>query len=507
MADQSTDIMAINDEKELKELAEVSETAVANKVAVKAHTIIASIIAAAYLLEAVKGTRTVGYVIATLVICVVPYLIGWYLYKQDEASPTIKYVVGVGYGISYCFLLFTAQNDLVFTYIIPILIVITLYNDLQYMLRLGGVVIAINLMDVIRKLIRVEGVNTATLEIQALLVILIVSYFMWTSSTSNRFELIKMARLRLEELKSISLLDRILGVSKNVTRNVSHVSDKMDTLKESVDQTITSMSEVTTGSAESADAIQHQMIKTREIQDHIDDVLHVTEVINGNITETANAVSEGQRHIEGMNQLTRQVDTAGKDVANALQTFQDTTAQMNSIIDLITGVADQTSLLSLNASIEAARAGEAGRGFAVVATEISNLAGQTTTATEDITRLIETIASQVDTMVETINNLLATGVEESKVAAETARNFAVIADNMQEVSEHSKRLNVTVDNLATANKAIVDSIQTISAITEEVSAHASETYSISEQNQSIVDQVTNIVAELNADAAKLQAEN
>ena len=178
---------------------------------------------------------------------------------------------------------------------------------------------------------------------------------------------------------------------------------------------------------------------------------------------------------------------------------------MNSITDLITGVADQTSLLSLNASIEAARAGEAGRGFAVVASEISNLAAQTSEATDNISRLISDITSQIDDMVSTIKNLLSAGEKESKVATDTEQNFASIAQNIDEISTHSKKLSDTVSELAVANKTIVDSIQTISAITEEVSAHATETYNISENNQKIVDSVLNVVNTLENDAKKLKA--
>ncbi|MBR3082518.1 MAG: hypothetical protein IKH06_06665, partial [Clostridiales bacterium] len=322
---------------------------------------------------------------------------------------------------------------------------------------------------------------------------------------NQKFVEITSARLKLQQLKVSGLLDNILAVSENVTKNVNIVSGEIDTLKESVDQTLTSMNEVSSGSTESAEAIQQQMLKTQEIQKHIENVSQATETISTNIVTTTEAVKEGRRNISDLNKLTVVIDKAGKDVVEALNKFQQTAAQMNSITDLITGVADQTSLLSLNASIEAARAGEAGRGFAVVASEISNLAAQTSEATDNISRLISDITSQIDDMVSTIKNLLSAGEQESKVASDTEQNFASIAKNIDEISTHSKKLSGTVSELSVANKTIVDSIQTISAITEEVSAHATETYNISENNQKIVDSVLNVVNTLENDAKQLKA--
>nr|MCR5269316.1 chemotaxis protein [Lachnospiraceae bacterium] len=223
------------------------------------------------------------------------------------------------------------------------------------------------------------------------------------------------------------------------------------------------------------------------------------------VQETAAAVEEGQKNITQMDVLTAKVDEAGKNVQAALETFRETTSRMNSITELITNVADQTSLLALNASIEAARAGEAGRGFAVVATEISNLAGQTTHATEDINKLIENINSQLGTMVDTIEMLLKTGEEESVCASQTAESFSLISDNVFKIRSRSDAMNENVRNLSGANEEIVNSIQTISAITEEVTAHASTTYAGSEQNQQIVAQINDLVEGLNENATTLKS--
>lgn len=497
-----------NDKSKLEKLAAMSETAIANKIAVITLTVICSIISAAYFLEVIKKTRTLGYIIATVILAMVPVLISWIIYKKNNASAPLKYVIVIGYTILYTFLLFTATNDLVFTYLILMLIIVVLYNDKKIISLMGWIGVAEVIIAAVIKLVKAEDPKalTATIEIQILLMILVVVFLLAVSSGTKRFEEIRMARLILEQNKANGMTERILTVSGNMTNTVEKVAVHMEKLRESVDRTVASMQEVSSGTAESAEAVQRQLIKTEEIQKHVSDVEDAARIIGDNVKTTGDAVAEGRDHIREMNNYTAQVDKAGKEVAAVLEVFKETTSKMNTITDLITNVASETSLLALNASIEAARAGDAGRGFAVVASEISSLAKQTTEATENIVEMIENITRQVDTMVDTIDRLISTGAEESRCADETAKSFTTIAENVAVINTHSNQLGVVVSQLAAANKEIVDSIQTISAITEEVTAHAAETTSISEQNSTIVADINDMVDQLNDDAGKLKSE-
>ena len=499
----------IPDKKDLETLAAGSEHQIANKTAVITLTVICSILSAAYAAEIFKGARTAGYVIATVILAMAPVAINWILYNRDNESPAILHVTSLGYGLLYTFLLFTAQNDLVFTYAIPMVIVISLYNNKKVTTAVGVVICVENVIDAIIRLTRAENATelTATIEIQVLVMILIVSYLLAVNSGTIKFEQIRRARLLLQESKNNVLMDEILEVSARMSETIDEVSDGMERLSDSVDRTVASMEEVSTGTGESADAVQRQLVKTEEIQNHIGNVEETSRIINDNIGTTNEAVREGKRRIEQMTGYTEQVDRAGKDVAAALDVFKETTSKMNTITDLINDVASETSLLSLNASIEAARAGDAGRGFAVVASEISGLASQTTDATDNIVALINDITSQVGTMVSTIDELIQTGAEESRCAQETAESFNTIADNVEVISDHASRLSGVVSELAAANKEIVESIQTISSITEEVTAHATETHSVSEQNRTIVQDINSMVDSLSVDATELKSKS
>lgn len=497
------------DMKELEALAAQSETAIANKTVIVAHTAICTIMCLAYILEVVKGARSVGYILLTILFAMGPVAVNWIVYKANRDSAAVLHITTLGYGLLYSFLLFTAQNDLVFTYAIPMMIMVTLFNNLKITYILGIVVSLENIISAGLVLSKAEDVTavTATLEIQVLVTIMITIYLIAVSKGTVKFEAIRKARLLLQENKTQDLMNEILSVSARMSETIGTVSNEMERLQTSVDQTVTSMEEVSTGTGESADAVQRQLVKTEEIQTHIGNVEEASKAIYDNVTSANEAVSDGQKNIEQMTRYTEQVDRAGKDVAAVLDVFKETTSKMNTITDLITNVASETSLLSLNASIEAARAGDAGRGFAVVASEISGLASQTTEATDNIVNLINDITSQVGTMITTIDELIETGTEESKCAEATAESFRLIAENVDNISEHSSHLSDVVTELALANKEIVESIQTISSITEEVTAHATETHCVSEQNQTIVQDINGMVDMLNEDAMKLKSKS
>ncbi|MCR5676394.1 MAG: hypothetical protein K6G16_11870 [Lachnospiraceae bacterium] len=483
----------------------VEELIIANKRAVLSITIICSIISAAYVLEIVKKSRTIGYVLIVIALAMIPVLLAQIEVHRNQASPLIKYIVGVGYAIMYVYVLLTSNNVLVFTYVIPMLIIITLYDDVRYVSIIGAGVIFFNIIAIVIQMKNGVITNTAVAEIQGLVTAIIVGYLILVSVTNHQLQLIRAGRLEEEHDKTLTLLEEVMTVSGRVSNTVSGLSEEMFTLKDSVGKTLNSMEEVSRGTGESASAAQRQLEQTNEISGHIKDVENSSATIAENVDLAAEAVATGQKNISRMTALTEEVDTAGKDVANALSTFRKTTEEMTSITDIITEIAEETNLLSLNASIEAARAGEAGKGFAVVASEISKLASQTADSTSNITTLIDDVISQVNTMVNTIDSLLKTGEEESRCAEETAASFEQISGSVASIKEHAIGLGNVVGSLARANEEIVSAIESSSAITEQVTAHATETYSISENNQRIVESIDRMVDELSNDAAVLKS--
>ena len=164
--------------------------------------------------------------------------------------------------------------------------------------------------------------------------------------------------------------------------------------------------------------------------------------------------------------------------------------EMNSIVSLISGITSQTSLLALNASIEAARAGEAGRGFSVVATEISAMATQTKDATAHITLLISNVTSAINEVVSVISQMISGIKDEKEEAEQTSNSFSAITDNTYSIRDNVEFLIFVFEELLLANQKIADSIQTISAVSEEVTAHSTATMQAEAENSDIINRVS-----------------
>ena len=219
---------------------------------------------------------------------------------------------------------------------------------------------------------------------------------------------------------------------------------------------------------------------------------------------TVLAVAEGKKQMDELADQTSKSMDANSQVIAKMEELNEYTRQMNTIIETITSIANSTGMLALNASIEAARAGEAGRGFAVVASEISGLANQTKTATVDITSLIDNINNELSNVARAVDVVTKNNQENVERTNLVAQNFVAIEKGAEKVKVQATELNDTVSELETANSEIVEKIQTISAITEEVSAHSNETYSDCEDNSRMVQEIKEVVIHLNENAEKLK---
>lgn len=482
-----------------------NETGYINKVAIGGHITLDTVLLISYLVEFLKGSRTLSYFLIVAAFMIIPVVVELVIYFKKKDAVCIRHILAVAYGLFYLFAMFTTNSVTTFVFILPFFVLLTVYSDLQYGMTIAFCGIFSNIAWVIWQALTVGIPSNEMPDVEIRLACMIISsVFLYVSTkTVKKINDNKIHLVEAQQEKNQILVDHIVKTSGNMVDEIHEASDKMGILADSMTKIHDSMDEVSKGSNETAQAVQMQLQRTEQIQDRIARVKDATGGIEESAKNTVQKVEEGKLHMQTLSEQVEQSISANREMVSRMDTLSEYADQMNTIIETITSIANSTGMLALNASIEAARAGEAGKGFAVVAQQISGLASQTKDATVNITELIGHIHQELSSVAEAAQVVTDSNQSNAVNAQEVENNFTGISEGTEKISSVTGELMEIVKELETANSDIVENIQTISAVTEEVSAHANETFEACEVNSELVDSVSDIVSDISDKATGL----
>ena len=490
----------------LKKYEKISKEARINKPVMICYLVLGLVIGIAYIGEVFKGNRNLLYSGFVAAVAIIPPVVTAVIYMKDKGSFLIKHISCIGFAVLYSLVMLTTDNPFVFVEVLPMIIVVTLYNDIRLSVLTDFGVLVLNIAQV--ALFFKNGLytmeNNTQIEIQILSIIVICVFSVYTTMVSNTNSKLELKNMEEQKILVEKMFEKTRNAAGQMAANIDDINDRASQLKQAMQETQQNMNEINIGSTDTAQAVQNQLEQTENIKKRIENVADGSGAIIESIKNTKNAIDEGSEHIEN---LVKKVDAAvdsGALVNKELSELDKYMSQMNSIIDIINEITSQTSLLALNASIEAARAGEAGKGFAVVATEISHMADQTQNATVEITGLIKNVSDAIVKVIDVSENMIDMIKGQKDVTGVAADSFRIIDDNSENVYVNSEKLSDSVKELEEANKQIIESISTISAISEEVAAHVNRTSETSNHNVELVEGVNNIAVNLGSLADELR---
>ena len=258
-------------------------------------------------------------------------------------------------------------------------------------------------------------------------------------------------------------LEKQAGSSKNVSGEMNSAaniqSQSMTELNATVDQLSVSVNEI----AQNATQLAGVVADTKEDSDKVEDKMRTTVEVS----------EKGKADMESVGNALHNIEISIHNLEEAVDKVGTASGEIVDIIKLIGDIAEETNLLSLNASIEAARAGEAGRGFAVVASQIGVLAKNSADSVAHITSLINEINGLVDDAVKQAGSS-ASDIESSADLIHTAVDtFDQIFQNIQETSHLIEGVVEKINQ--------VDQVATnVAAISEEQAASSDEILATSE---------------------------
>lgn len=261
---------------------------------------------------------------------------------------------------------------------------------------------------------------------------------------------------------------------------------------------------VAQGTEKQANVVNETSSAVEEISARTEEVAASSGEITRSIVETLTTTQSGQKALDRVVEQMNSISAGTDRVQHSITELSINSEKIENIIGVITGIADQTNLLALNAAIEAARAGEQGRGFAVVADEVRKLAEQSREATKQIETLINQNKSDIGTAVIAMED----GVDSVKVGMDVVnvagQSFNEIAKLVESVSAQMEQISSTIQQIANGNQQIVTSVRQVDAISKNTAAQAQTVSAGVEEQTASMEQVTSSAQSLSTMAFELQ---
>lgn len=275
-----------------------------------------------------------------------------------------------------------------------------------------------------------------------------------------------------QELRKI--VDNIKQSSESLINSANQLTGMAQSTRTTVDSVCDSMRGITDASVTQN---EETTVAIGNVQGMANEIAYISHIMDS-LTQHANQMSEAEQAsetiIHQLNASNEETIDTITNVAEQINALHSSVESIQTAINMIQSIAEETDLLSLNANIEAARAGESGRGFSVVATQISKLADQSNSTAENVADIITNIIAEADRMVE------------------------MMGDVKNKIHEQQKKLDDTMDKSSAVALGVNNSLRDIDTIRDKISV-------LSQSGDSIQDIVTNLASIAEQNESSTQA--
>lgn len=300
-----------------------------------------------------------------------------------------------------------------------------------------------------------------------------------------------------EELRQVmSKVKESSEVLNNAGRELSSMASQTSNTADDIGHAVEDISKGAVSQAEEIEMASSRINEMGGIIERIVDSVGTLDVTAGNMKMA------GDRSASIINDLSHSNDrtmSAIERIGRQVNATNESANKISEAIEIITNIAEETNLLSLNASIEAARAGEQGKGFAVVANQIQKLAEQSNESAQRIAEIIKELLQDSENTVAVMNEVQEIVDEQQEKLRETQSQFNDVSRGIDSSTDETSGIKDQTTHCDSARNKVVDVITNLSAISEQNAASTQETTaSMQELNATI-----NLLAESAGNLTKL----
>ncbi len=320
----------------------------------------------------------------------------------------------------------------------------------------------------------------------------------------NQDEMGKISSNFNEMIGNIRLLIGQTSVSsQNVLSQAQLIDAASERTRQSTKQFVTIIEQIAEGATHQASEASESSASMSDLSDKINLVGKDMDTVSHAVENTKRVSESTMDIIKSLNEKTATANSVSQEIIKDINNFNEDMKKIENIVGVISDIASQTNILSINASIEAARAGNAGRGFAVVAQEVKRLAEQSKAASHSIGNIISEVLKKYE-ITANLTNQASIIIEEQKDAVdETDRSFKTIFKEMERISGYIFNVNDSVKEILQSKEKALESIEVIASVAEETAATTEEAAATTEEQLSGAEELAGLAEKLHQTAHEL----